>query len=334
VVDQRDTARLARAAYVSGWANSGGPLTERVVAGCVAAMDYARAHAHDPDVLEVTHDLGSLEGMWAMLYARREQVYDGHIAAVAAAWKALASQLPVAALVADYHHRAGITEVATDPETRAHQHAAALAAALAAIRALLADTTDRHVRRLLTAIQDAVRAGHAEGQAGAIAIAAHDLGHDTIDWDTAYQDAYTALTDADDTTVTQSATVAGAIAAGAAGVVAHALVGGATGTDVRAAATGQDRGSRAVRVFVDTAVGAALAAGADWVYSTLGVGQVLWVTAGDGRVCANCQGNEDSSPYDRDAAPEVPAHPNCRCQLVPNGPIARLTQFARYLISG
>src|SRR5579859_1645562 len=57
-------AEQAREAYAEGWARTGGPLTDRVKAGCIAAVEMAREHPHDAGILEATLRLGSLEGTW------------------------------------------------------------------------------------------------------------------------------------------------------------------------------------------------------------------------------------------------------------------------------
>ena len=42
-----------------------------------------------------------------------------------------------------------------------------------------------------------------------------------------------------------------------------------------------------------------------------------WLTAGDDRVCEECQSLEDNGPYSLDQAKGmIPAHPNCRCSWV------------------
>jgi hypothetical protein len=41
-------------------------------------------------------------------------------------------------------------------------------------------------------------------------------------------------------------------------------------------------------------------------------------TAGDDKVCSNCQGISDDGPYGIDDVGDmIPAHPNCRCAYVP-----------------
>ena len=71
-------APYARTAYAQGWAASGGPMTGRVKAGCIAAVEHAIEHADDPHILEVMLHLGKLEGAWALIYQRREEQHRKH----------------------------------------------------------------------------------------------------------------------------------------------------------------------------------------------------------------------------------------------------------------
>lgn len=59
------------------------------------------------------------------------------------------------------------------------------------------------------------------------------------------------------------------------------------------------------------------AAAADDTYRQAQVGEVIWASAEDDRVCPTCDARETASPYELDAAPDVPAHPRCRCVVVP-----------------
>jgi hypothetical protein len=45
------------------------------------------------------------------------------------------------------------------------------------------------------------------------------------------------------------------------------------------------------------------------------VQQVDWLVADP---CDICTDNEAGSPYDLDAVPDLPAHPNCRCAYAPH----------------
>ena len=89
-----DLAQAALNAYAAGWALSDGPMSPRVQAGCLAAVQTALEHADDPAVLEATLHIGKLEGTWARFFARREQVIETGTAAVRDAWNALGSNVP------------------------------------------------------------------------------------------------------------------------------------------------------------------------------------------------------------------------------------------------
>src|SRR5437879_7665339 len=191
-------ADQARVAFAIGWAATGGPLTDRVKAASMAAVALAVSHADAPGVIEATMQLGSLEGTWAQVYARREDLYRQHGATVLAAWQALvANGFDSATVVGAFRRAAHLTESATtdDQRRRREREAAAIAAALAALHRLLADTGSEPYRELITAVEQSVRDGVAEGTAGAIAIVAQQLGHAGIAFDQAFIDARTAVTD-------------------------------------------------------------------------------------------------------------------------------------------
>lgn len=73
----------------------------------------------------------------------------------------------------------------------------------------------------------------------------------------------------------------------------------------------------ALLLAVDQLVSAAYGQGLRAGLKAAQVGQVNWVTVGDGAVCARCEAREQASPYPVAAAPTLPAHPNCRCSYEP-----------------
>ena len=52
-------------------------------------------------------------------------------------------------------------------------------------------------------------------------------------------------------------------------------------------------------------------------YERYGIEKVQWLTSGLEGVCGECQDNGDHDPFDIASVPDIPAHPNCRCVLVP-----------------
>lgn len=314
--EDRAIAPYARTAYGQGWAASGGPMTDRVRAGCVAAVDYAVEHAHESGVLEVTLHLGHLEGVWAAIFERREKLIARHARLVAAAWKQAAAALDPSKTVRDLRTRLGLGE-AVDPNT-----AASIAAAVTAAATLLAwlpGTTAWQALRY--AMRDALRSGRAEGAADAIVLAADAAGRVGIGFDLAFRSAYDALANLG-TLWSDADGWLGKILDRGADQLGRALAAlaadGADYQDMLAAAQDILDGAAgdAVSFTVDWALNTALARGALDLYASEGVPAASWVTAGDGRVCPTCQDNEDGSPYPLTDFPSMPDHPRCRCVAV------------------
>lgn len=309
---------FARHAFASGWAASGGPLTDRVSRASQVAVALACEHAVRPDILEVTLHLGKLEGMWAQLFARREKLIAQYTADVTTAWR----QLIRPRLFRDGLHalrqQLGLTEATTDQQQRDDEiKAAALAAARSMLQGLPLLPGWALVRESL---RNAIAAGQAEGILGAVAIAAERAGKDDLDWDTGFARAYQQL-ERLDTLWSQAETwlsrlVERAIA-DLARVLAAKAKAGAGHDDMLDAASAEldDNSVDAVDFTTDWAMTTAMASGAMSLYQLQNLLAVNWITAGDGRVCPTCQANEDNSPWPLDATPECPAHPRCRCVL-------------------
>lgn len=302
-------APFAREAYAAGWAWSGGPMTDRVRAGCTAAIAVAVEHADDPRILEVTLDLGKLEGLWAKLFQRREQLAAQHAKTVHAAWRTAVTRELLAAAVRAMHLRH--TRESDEPSRDD------VAAAIAAIAAALAALPNRpEWTALRQSMRDALAAGRAEGSAGAATIAADRAGNDPPDWDTAFQNAYDALatdhslwTDADKwlrRLLDRASTQLGRALAD------QDAAGASEEEQVDALDDETDTGD-APDFTTDWAMGAALGAGMLAWYARQGEVLISWVTAGGPNVCVQCISNESGSPYPIEDFPLMPAHPNCRC---------------------
>ncbi len=176
----------ARTAYAQGFAASAGPITPRVRAGCVAAIELAVANADDPQVLEATLHLGHLEGTWAAVYQRREQVHAGNERALLAAWRALGLAADAAQLVAAARQQAGLAnERVRDSLT---EWIASLIRRLFSTR-----ISTGTLHRLSEAVRTAINKARAEGRAGALALAANDHTIVGFSFDLAFEDAYRAL---------------------------------------------------------------------------------------------------------------------------------------------
>jgi 2'-5' RNA ligase len=302
-------AAPAREAFAAGWALSQGPMTERVKVASIAAVQTAIERADDPHILEVTIDLGRLEGMWAKLFGRREEKQAEHTRLVADAWRPLIDRDQVAAMVDRCRGHAGLTEALSDFT------AAALAAARNMLRAL-ADLTGW--TNLRTAIRNAIAAGQAEGIVNAVAIAAERVSAVGLDWNIAFKDAYQSLEHLDELWGNADGWL-GRMVDRVAGDLGRALA--------RAAEDGASRDEMvdaamdvlastdvdAVAFTVDWAMTAAADDGALRLYRTEGVQQIDVITAGDGRVCQTCGDYEAGSPWITLDVPRLPTHPACRC---------------------
>lgn len=302
-------AAPSREAFAAGWALSGGPMTERVKAASRAAVHTAIEHADDPHILEVTIDLGKLEGMWALLFARREAKQAEHTRLVADAWRPLIDRDTAAAAIDRFRSHTGLTETARDYLDEA------IAAARAMLRAL-ADLTGW--TNLRTTIRTAIAAGRAEGMVNAVAIAAERASAVGLDWNIAFKDAYQSLERLDELWGEADGWLGRMVdrAAGDLGrVLAQAAEEGASRDEMVDAAMDvlASDDVEAVAFTVDWAMTTAADDGALRLYRSEGVQQIDIISAGDGRVCGSCIDYEAGSPWASLDVPRLPTHPACRC---------------------
>jgi hypothetical protein len=301
-------SEYARQAYAAGWAASGGPLTDRVRAGCTAAVRLAIEHADDPQVLEVTVDLGRLEGLWATLFDRRQALIDRHTSSVTAAWRVLVAALGIAEAVRAFRARA---------DRRPDDLTADAAAALVAARALLAGLPDMPGwPELQAAIVDAVRDGYAEGVAAAAAIGADSAGgKQRLDWDRAFEAVLAALRTNSPATVDSDRWLRQLIDRAIIDTARELAAAEDAATDEDLTDTIRARlNDPAIAHFtVDWAITTAAATAGRAFYRTDGATEISIVTVGDGRVCAACEDAEARSPWPAAEAPDLPIHPRCRC---------------------
>jgi 2'-5' RNA ligase len=319
----------AREAYAAGWALSGGPMTDRVKAGCTAAIARALENRHDPAVLEVTLDLGKLQGTWAEVYRRREELTAGHVDLIAAAWRKLVKRLDVHDLVKQWKRHASLPAPMESADQQWRK--AAVVAVLAWLRSVLADPDYRELAQAVTA---ALTAGQAEGRTAALAVAADQAGAVGFDWDKAYdamtRDVAVHLPDAAEPWVQRI--IAGAAADGGK-LLADLADEGESDTAIAKAVLDVIAGTtpKALTLIADYAMGAAMARGSLDLYASEGLTLVAWMTAGDGRVCPACQDNEDNGPYAPEAFPSCPDHYRCRCCPAPAQPLP-VSAYAAFLV--
>lgn len=314
--DRTDTAlthpmaSAAREAFAAGWALSGGPMTDRVRTACETAVSIATETADDPDVLRATIDLGKLEGMWALLFQRREEQQALHAAEVRKQWRQLIARDDIATMVDRLRHQLGVTE-AIDP---ARLRAEALAAAKRMLSAL-ADLSGFSALRI--ALRNAIAAGRAESMVNAVAIAAERTVKIGLDWNIAFKDAYQSLERLEDLWA-DAGTWLSQMIDGVAGDLGRTLADGLeAGLDrdalIDAAAEVLTGDTEAVAFTVDWAMTTAADEGALALYHSEGVLQIDIISAGDGRVCPSCIDAEAGSPWRIGDQPRMPLHPSCRC---------------------
>ncbi len=321
----------AREAYAAGWALSGGPMTDRVKAGCTAAVAHALENRDDPGILEVSLHLGKLAGTWAEVFRRREEMQARHVRGITAAWRKLVGRLSVRDVPAVYRRELIMGETA-EPKPSNRQRNAAKAALLLWLQQIL---TDPGYSDLAAVIADAMAEAVAEGRTSALAVAADQAGEHGFDWDKAYDAMRAAVTDLQTEGAATQVTgaIMRAVAADAGRVLAQAAAAGASDEEIERALEDsvEDEDAEAPALAVDTASSKFIGGGALALYSAEGI-EVDWLTAGDGRVCASpCQENEDNGPYAPESFPDFPGHPRCRCTPTPASPL-RFTAFAAFLI--
>lgn len=279
-------APFARAAFANGLAASGGPITDRVKAGCIAAIEHACLHADEPDILEVTLKIGSLEGTWAAIFSRREKLISSRASAALAAWKSATARLDLSGMITTYRRDMRLSETDTPSQEQAAQRAAREAAILL-LSWLPATAAWQDLR---TAMRETIMSGRAEGYADAIALAADAVGRIGYGFDLAFQDAYDALANlgeiwADADTWLTKVLARNADQLGRAlGTLASR---GASYDEMLQAARDILDGvsGDAVKFVTDWALSTGLSQGALDLYRSEGVTYVDWITAGDARVC-------------------------------------------------
>lgn len=301
---------FARQAFAAGWAASGGPMTDRVRAGCTTAVQLAVESADNPDVLKATVDLGKLEGMWALLFQRREDLLAQHAAALTAAWRPLLSHSRVTSGVEQFRSRLGLAE-AVDTTVKSE--------ATAAAQAMLHGITDEPgFADLRSRLLDAITAGRAEGMVDAVALAAERAHRDGLDWDAGFADAYSDVQRLEGMTA-QADTWLRRLVDRAATDLASVLTSHATNDTTTAdasrsaydAVAGKD--IPAVEFTADWAITTAASVGVLDILRSEGVAYADWVTVGDSVVCPTCKANETGNPWPLHDFPAFPAHPRCRC---------------------
>lgn len=264
----------------------------------------------------VTVNLSQLDGEWKPVFERRLALIEDGITTVLHAWRTAAPDLGVIVRAVT-----GMSEtIAPDP--------AAVAAGMAAFGSLSANET------LVDALAEWIRRAHAEGWTGALGQAARDAGVIGFDFDLAFKDAYEALADLDSINA-EAVTALNAAVTGTVNDFGRTLgqmtANGATYDEMLAAIEDQFATATSASYWVDVALSAGMSQGALDLYTSEGVATAEWVTAGDRRVCAACEGNEDGNPWQiGPGMPVPPEHGRCRCCITTSQDI-NSSAWAKYL---
>jgi hypothetical protein len=318
---------------------AGAPLGERFDAGIRAA---AQAAGEDPgpDVIEATLKLGALTGVWARVYKRQDDLYALSAVGVLAAWRKLLRDLDIALMVDALRRQAGMADdgspaPGTDGDSAASVkfHKAELKAlALTLAAGLLATLPGLPLfAAFLDDITAALGLAAAEGFAAALAVAASQAGYARFDWAAAEQDGQKQAAPAGSADVIAAAIIAGCATDLAVSLTAMAAA-GATAAAMARFVTEYLRDPKALTAYLQHAMGASLSAAWLAVYDAAQAERILWVTAGDDRVCPECDEHEEQNPWTPETFPEMPAHIKCRCSPLSEGDDSvRFDMYAAYI---
>ena len=272
----------AREAFAIGWATTTAqhpvPLTTRARIACEAAARLAEASPQPGN--QATLQLGQLEGIWAVIYARREALEKLHA-------DALANVLDlIKAADWDSIFTAIGQELALDPNLTGKALAQAIAGK---VEALIGDTiTPVERAQWREAMNLALIDAQAEGQAAALSLVG-DAANIRIDFNIA-ADAARAALDGNQVTWDSSSGWIEKQVHGIGYQISQALStawgDGASAADMEQQIMdllGVDRSIAGT--ILDQAIGQSLSVGALDTYSQAGVQYADFVSAGDGRVC-------------------------------------------------
>ncbi len=313
-------AEAAADAFLAGWTLTGTPFTGHAEAGMIAAAGTALEFRTDPGILEAALTLGHAEGTAAGIRVRSDRLMARHLRAVAAAWDACMADLDPHDLARRFRSAIYLPAetVTKDPAKRWWQDTA-IATALGWLRGVYHTAG---YAALVAAVEDAIRSGMAEGEAGALAMAAAQQGKTGFAIDRAFTAAYDRLADDHDIT-RQAADAITQVIDGTAydtGRRLARLAGEGAGEDDMAGQAGDLTSGRdsSSRNWFGDVIWAAVAAGAKALWSRLTGSSdaailVTWIAQPG--ACVACEENAANSPYAPQDVPQMPQHRNCRCSL-------------------
>lgn len=306
----QDTVELFAVGYAQATALHPVRLTERALRTLEAAVRVSEGAVQPDGVPSLL--LGQLEGIWAVIYSRREAIEKLHGGAFKKVLESI-SKLDWPSIVSAIE-----TQLLIDPSIDGKMLASELRSRISSMIAGDLPAADRAAWNQVMA--EALVDGTAEGQTAALGILAHTAGAE-FNWELSAQQAKAALSsgavlgDTADPWIQQQMK---GLSYQVSQKLASLWDAGATREEMLAAiqeilGSGTDLAS----VLLDTAIGQALSMGAVTSYQIAGVPYANFVTAGDSRVCAVCASAEDGNPYQLASTPIAPLHNRCRCTIAP-----------------
>lgn len=290
-------------------------LTERARRACRAA-ERATESAPQPDGTPSLL-LGQLEGIWAVIYDRREAVEKVHAGAFKDILKSIAK------LDWDSIVSAAETQRLIDPNISTEGLAREIRSRIISMITGDLPAADREAwhSALTSAITDAT----AEGQTAALGLLNQATGAG-IDWELTAAEAKAALARGgmlDDQAASWIQKQTQGLGYQLAQRLARLWEEGASHAEmVQAIRDILDSSENNAYLLLDSAIGQALSQGSLATYAIANVPRADYVTAGDSRVCAICASAEIGSPYDLSSCPQPPLHPRCRCTVAPSDQFA------------
>ncbi len=348
-------AALARTAYAMGWARSGGPMTDRVRAGSIAAVSLALEHAGRPGVVEATAALGHREGVDALVNGRRDDLEAATLAAVLAGWHDLVAATARDRLARGLARRMGLTAVDSEPDTGGDAEPddgedgepdsggpaedkpdrEDLAAVVLAALQNAGSANPTAWDKLRDAVLTAIRSSRGEGHAGALAVAAHRV-FPQRRFDAAAAAAAATAAVGRGADLNDADAAVQAMLAAAAGEIGRKLAGLRElnyRTVLDALNAGLDEPEpRAVKVTAGLVNGRSIIRGLLGLFAGAGIRKVNMIT--EAGACPVCLDLAAQGPFRLAEAPDLPIHPWCRCSLEPvGGRGGGLLQLARAFLT-
>jgi hypothetical protein len=253
----------------------------------------------------------------AQIAARREALLAVHVQAVSAAVDSAVARLDARGAVARFRGDTRVTSTASPEVAKRWRKEAAQAAAAGWLGSIAAYPDPG----LIAAVSSLVVAGMAEGEADALAVAAQDQGHGSLDTGAAHEAAVARLRDDYGTGRQVREAVAGLAAAVTAAAARALAASDDKSTEDETAEVMRTGASAAAGRWTDYALWSAFGAGAAdlWKRAASALGnlftstEVNWIDSAS--ACIVCQQNAAGSPYAPEDVPPYPAHAHCHCEL-------------------